>query len=809
MKFFKKTLFFFILLCTPASHVFCQQRVSGRVYDNAGEPLEGVNVLLLRAADSSMVGAALSATGGTFSINAALPGNYLLSFSYSGFVTFYQEVTLEEKALVAIKDVMLQPADHLLDAVTVTAHKPLFEQQVDRLVVNVRNSITSVGGTVLSVLQRSPGVLLDRQSGTISLNGKTGVQVMINGKMRYMPADALIAMLEGMSADNVEKIELISTPPARYDAGGNAGYIHIVLVKNPNEGFNGNISLTLAAFHGTFPMANADFNYRRKKSNLYGSLGSSRWAQQLAFKNYRRINQPDKLTESEATSHRDPFRFNNNLNLGYDYTLNKRTTIGALFSGYNNQWKMSAANTSSAFINHRPDSVITLDIHEVNHWKNFTGNINLQHQPDEKQEISINIDYLIYDNKNPTRYQNDYYNGKGEFAESRNLFSNKHTVIRMLPAQVDYKGKISDKASFESGLKAVFNSFTNDVAVEWLQNGNRIPDPEFSADYTSEEKIGAAYFSANWQAGSKNTFQAGLRYEYTSTNLGTALKKNIIDRKYGEWFPTLYWSRILNSQQQLTLAYNRRINRPSFNDLAPFIIFVDPNTFMSGNSALQPSLSNALKVDYIFRQWVFSAGYTYEKNAISPFQVTMDVARNKQYMTAQNLDYLKTLNGSVTLPITFTSWWRLQALIQVNQQQVRASFTGKANELSIWTGSVSGSQNFTLGKQYAAEVSGHYQTKTLFGVGQLKPLGIVNLAVRKKNTRTGATWIVGVDDIFSGNKLEAIVDVPEEHYYAKGNFQFGKRIFKLTFSYPFGNTSLKDKRSRSTASETERKRMGN
>ncbi|MCD8540027.1 MAG: TonB-dependent receptor, partial [Leadbetterella sp.] len=308
--------------------------------------------MLLMASDSSFVKGSVSDARGTFLLSRIAAGSYLLSFSYSGFSPHFREITVDEKAAVDIKDVIIQPADHLLDAVTVSAYKPLFEQQVDRMVVNVRNSLTSAGGTVLNVLQRSPGILLDQAtSGTLSMNGKSGVQIMINGKMSYLPANALIAMLEGMSADNVEKIELISTPPARYDAGGNAGYIHIILAQNPDEGFNGNISLTTAALYGTSPMVNAHFNYRKGRSNLYGSIGSGRHAQQVFHRNYRRISLPDKITESKTTSHRDPVQFNKNLSLGYDYTLNKRTTFGVLVSGYNNQWTMNAVNESSTLIN--------------------------------------------------------------------------------------------------------------------------------------------------------------------------------------------------------------------------------------------------------------------------------------------------------------------------------------------------------------------------------------------------------------------------------------------------------------------------
>ncbi len=789
------------------TEILAQGRITGVVYDNHQKALEGVNIVLHTVSDSSFLEGAVSQPGGIFLVRIPATGSYLLSFSFAGFTTHYLTLKIQAQADSVLPAIRLQPADKTLENVIITAYKPMFEQKIDRLVVNVKNSITSTGGTVLNVLQRSPGILIDRQSGAISLNGKSGVQVMINGKMSYVPAEALISMLEGMSADNVEKIELISTPPARFDAGGAAGYINIVLIKNPNEGFNGNLSLTMAAFHGTSPMANLDFNYRKKKSNFYGGVGSSRQAQKQFFKNYRRISLTHKTVETNMFSKRDPSQFNNNIRLGYDYEWSKRTTVGVLVSAYNNFWKMNAYNESYTLINNQTDTVARIHNSEKNHWQHAMGNLNLQHRLTDQDEISFNLDYLFYNNVNPTDYRNHFYDGDDLFLYTEQMRSNKRTTIKMLPVQADYKGKIHDKMLVETGLKAVFNRFTNDVDVAHQKDNDWIADTEFSAAYQSRETILAAYFSTHIAANEKNSFQAGLRYEYTNSNLGTVTRPNIIDRKYGEWFPTLYWSHIINSSNSLNLSYTRRINRPSFNDLAPFVSFWDPKTFISGNSELQPSFANTIKADYTFRRFVFSISYAHEKYAIGRFQLSMDTSSNKQYLTAQNLDYLSTLSASMAMPFTLTPWWKLQLAVTLNRQQAKASYTKSVQEVRLLNSTVSGFQNFDLGKQYNLELSGYYQTKMLFGAVVIKPLSMLNMAVRKKFAASGSTLTLGVDNIFSSNAMRVSSDVPEERFLAEGFLQFQKRIFKLTYSFRFGNSSLKEKRKRSTASDEEQKRV--
>jgi hypothetical protein len=453
------------------------------------------------------------------------------------------------------------------------------------------------------------------------------------------------------------------------------------------------------------------------------------------------------------------------------------------------------------------DTSIVIGNNEKNLWKNGTGNINLQHITLKQAEINVNADYLFYDNKNPNQYRNKYFSPEGQSLYDKNATSDKHTIIRILPVQLDYRKKITAKTELELGAKVVFSRFTNDVLVQNQIENVWVPDPEFSANYQLKENIAAEYASANIVASAANTLKTGLRYEYTYSNLGTETRKDIVNRKYGRIFPPVYWAHKIDDKNAINLSYNRRINRPTFNNLAPFLIFMDPNTFLSGNAALQPSISDALKIDYLWKRMSFSASYTYDNNTIADFQNRIDASTNKQYMVAQNLDRTQSVNTTVSLPLSPAKWWSAQLNVVGIWQQVDADDLEAPVTIRQLNYSFSGFQSFTLPKQYSVEISGFFQSPGLFGTARVKSFGMLNLAVQKKFPKSNSTLKLGVDDLFSSMVFRVETGSLSDEVYSSGRLQFSKRFFKLTFSQNFGNKILKDKRMRGTASDAERARV--
>jgi hypothetical protein len=795
-----------ILFILAFQTVHAQVRIRGSVITMAGKSVDGVNVLLLNKTDSVLIRGTVTSGSGVFNFENIKPGSFIVSASFTGFNTWFSKEINVDKEEINIGVIQLVNEDKALTGVTIVTRKPMFEQKIDRMVVNVKNSITSAGGTALEVLEKSPGVVVNRQSNSIGLNGKDGVVVMINGKISRMPSDALVLMLAGMNASNIEKIELITTPPANFDAEGNAGYINIILISNPNKGLNGSFSLTMGYGKGYTPAGSSSFNYRNKKINLFGDYSFTWNNQEQVFNFFRSyINQGVK-TENTTTSLRYPENGAQNARLGIDFQVTPKTVIGVLVSGYNTKWQMTANNTLSIVKNNIRDTTITVLNTELNQWKHVMGNINFFHTIKEGETITADLDYLYYKDNNPNEYSNRYFNGAGTLIGENQTRSSKHTPLNFRVGKIDYKKNISKKVSAEAGVKLALSQFSNDVSVENGGPNNWVKDPELTAEYKLKEDIAAVYTAFSIEASAKTSLKLGLRYEYTTSNLGSDKQQNIVDRKYGRLFPSLFLTRKLDDKNSINLSYSRRITRPTFKDMAPFVIFVDPYTFFSGNSGLQPAFSNILKTDWLYKNFVLSVSFTKEDGSIANFQPKLS-KDNKQIYAAENLDNIKTVNISISIPFIITKWWNMQNNIQGNWQQLNASYSKGLFSVEQKNFSFNSSQNFTLPKNYSVELSGFYQSKGLFGATVTRSIGMANFGLQKRFGENNNKLRFAVTNLFDGGMIRGLTDIPAENIYVNLNLRFSQRTFKLTYSQSFGNKKLNEKRNRTSASAEEQRRM--
>ncbi len=401
------TLIFILGYCS----LFSQSTVSGNLKDTKGGTLSYANVLLLNAADSSFVIGTTSDETGQFSLSTEKDGNYILNVSMIGYTSYYSEVfTLDASNKTKnFSNLTLEEGGVKLGTVEVTATKPLFERKIDRMVINLQNRVVSAGATALEVLERAPGVIVDRNSNSISMLGKDGVNVMINGRLTYMPNDALVQFLEGMNADNIISIELITTPPARFDAEGNAGYINILLKKNPFDGLNGNYALTAGYGRGEVLNGSLNFNYRKNRVNIFGGYTYFRNTQDQTFEFESRYGTGAELIESTTFSPRDPNQNNHNGRIGLDYEIKEKTTVGVLFAGYDNRWNMNVENIGT-FTSPSVDSFSNILITEDNNWQHYQANFNLAHEFKDGGKLNVDLDYLFYTNENPSNYDLSFSN---------------------------------------------------------------------------------------------------------------------------------------------------------------------------------------------------------------------------------------------------------------------------------------------------------------------------------------------------------------------------------------------------------------
>lgn len=782
--------------------------LTGRLTDANGVGLTYANILVLQPSDSILVRGTVTLEDGFYRIENLNNGNYVIMASMVGYQSTYSS-TIQLISDYKMPTLVLNEGE-ALDEVIVEATKPLYQQKVDRMVINVENSIVSAGGSALEILERSPGVIVDRQSNSISVIGKNGVVVMINGKINYLPGSAVVQLLDGMSASNIQSIELITTPPANFDAEGNAGYINIVLKERTDVGLNGSFSLSYGlGGHGYVTSNNINFNYRKNKVNIFGNYSYSSTAQrQIFYFNQVQVTNNDVFSKETETV-RDPQKPVQNIRIGVDYEITDKTIIGLILNAVSDKHSMEGAMTNSrSATNGTPTEFIELQTDEVNHWKHFDANFNIMHHFSKNKYINFDALYLVYEDNNPIDYLTKYYDGNNDFLYDELTRSRKLTPIKRWVNNFDYSNQINDKVKFETGVKAAFSIFDNDVSVENLEENEWVFDPTLTNKSDLSENIYAAYIAADYIMNDKWSSKIGLRYEYTDTQLITNTEGTVVDRKYGDFFPTFFLNRKFSDDLNMNLSYNKRITRPTFTQMAPFVIMWDPNIFTTGNVEIQPSISNSIKFDINYKSAILSIQYTLQDSPIARFQVTYDDLNDRLILRSENYDQSKLFSTTIGAPFKLTIWWRTQNNLTFSYQEISGVDSDKTFFiLSNSSFRINSTSVFKITDNIRAEISALYQGPQYTGTSKFDNFYKIDIGVQKTFSNDWGSLQLGIDDVFDSYKFNRITNIQNQNMEVVSNFKFSHRTFKFTYSRSFGNSKLKSAREREARAAQERRRI--
>ncbi len=805
MKQFTCTVLFILGVYTS----LCQSntQLSGKIISAADKPLISATIRLLHSKDSSLAKTAITGNGGYFKMIGIRPGRYFLSASSVGYAkSTSPEFDIAEGQQYTAPEIKLFQNATTLSGITIQAKKPMIEVRADKTVFNVENSINATGSNAFELLEKSPGVSVDKDD-NISMQGKNGVKIYIDGKPTTMSGSDLAAYLRSINSADIESIEMITNPSAKYDAAGNAGIINIRLKKNKNYGANGNVATGIN--FGNTPKYNnsLSLNYRNKKINLFSNYSNDFGRSRNVFNLYR--------VQNDTTYNQHSFNINNdntnNIKAGIDYTINSKNIVGAMVTG--NFYYGSSYTNSNTVISPDNTGIPAKILYASNTLpgtrNNIDYNINYHFADTSGRELDADADIITFA-RTGSSYQPNYYRtpDTGDLLDQAIYRNNTPTDIDIYTAKIDYEQRFF-KGKLGYGGKITDVQTKNTFDFYDVYGSTEVKDPNLSNKFNYDEDVKALYVNYNRPLNQKTTLQAGVRMENTQSkgDLVSELAQpdDIVKRSYTNFFPSGALTYTLNPKNTLNLSYSRRIDRPAYQQLNPFEDKLDELTYQKGNPFLNPQYTNSFQLSHTFLyRYVTSLSYSHIKDY---FAQIIDTMGNASFITTKNLATQNIYSLNISAPVTVTKWWSAFATFNGYHSQYLANFgPGQVINLKVDAFSVYAQQTFSVKKGPSFELSSFYNSPTVWGgTFKSKGLGFIDFGVQQKVLKNAGTIKVSFTDVFNSLHWQGTSNYGGSYLVASGHPE--SQQLKINFSYRFGNSQVKAARQRKGSLEEESKRL--
>ncbi len=781
-----------LILALALNGIFAQAQktaVQGKIIDKNMRAVKAVSVSLLNTKDSSIVQTVITDDSGIFLIENKSGGNFLISTSALGHQkTYSSKFIIIENKIFSLKDLIILPIDKTLENVSVVAKKPFIERKLDKTVINVEASITSAGSTAMEVLEKSPGVSVDKD-GKISLKGKQGVIILIDGKQTYMGEQDLANYLQAMPAANLDQIELMPNPSAKYDASGNSGVINIKTKRNKQKGFNGSVKNTLAVGKYLRTFNTINLNYKNGKFNIFSTFGVNQRKsfQQLDInrKYYDANKNLNAIFDQTATFIRS--NNNNNAKIGLDFYATKKTTLGILFNGSISPSAQDGKNISYLKnANAVTNSILSSNSTDKEKWKNMGFNFNLRHVFDSTgKELTVDVDALQYKSLHDQYFQSENYTALWVKQSSEELTSTLPAIIKVYSVKVDYVHPFKSGLKMETGIKTSFVNTDNVADYFNVIGGAHVVDNDKTNQFKYKENINAAYvnFSKEFK---KWSLQTGLRLEntnYKGNQFGNPVKPDsTFNKSYTGLFPTMFAGYKLNDKNQFGFSFGRRISRPDYESLNPFIFFIDKYTYESGNPFLKPMYANVFELSHTYNKFLTSNfNYTHSKDMFNEY---FEQSGYATIVKQNNYGSIDDISFSLNAELKPAKWWTMMPYAEFNYNKVNSQLYGFELKTSGTGFSSNINNQFSLKNGWSAELSGFYRSKIKRGQFEIASMNQISTGVSKQILNNKGSLKLNVGDIFNSGRQKGVVNI--QNTVAAFAQRRDSRNIGITFNYRFG-----------------------
>lgn len=765
--------------------------ISGKIMSDKNENVANAIVYLVDSSQK-LAKTEYSDENGQFLFQNVSKEMYQIKIVENG-KTRHESELFEAVQNLELPPIVLKADVQNLDEVVITKTKPYIERQDGKMILNVESSITAAGSSAFEVLEKAPGINVDNND-NISLRGKGGILVQIDGKAIQMTGTDLANYLRGIPSGAIDKIEFITNPSSKYDAAGSS-IINIRMKKDKRKGTNG--SITTAYGQGRYPKNNnsLSLNHRNKDINIFGNYN---FAYRESFSELildRRFYNDGNFTSAYEQDNFLKTNFRNHIGkIGVDFFASKKHTFGIVANVVSNRYNPTGKNASDVFdeTNSQTSRFLTNN-NSRNNFKNHSVNLNHKYAIDTLgTEWTTDFDYANYDNKTGQNFITRYFDlNNVEYQNPYLLNGDIKGDLDIYSLKTDFVKTLKNNVKIETGLKTSYVKADNNLKFYDVSSGIPVFDPTKSNHFIYKENINAAYINASKQFGKWSTY-LGFRIENTNITGEQLVDNTSFTNNYTQLFPSAFLSYAFNDNNSLEFNYSRRISRPSYDQLNPFKFFLDPTTYKEGNPYLKPQTTHSFEITHILNQNIFTTlNFSRTTDNITG---VIAPAENNQQLTVQtdkNLNTADIYGLFIIVPVKVAKWWDIansfnsyygsySGTVAGTTLKNRGNFTFNCNSVN----------NFKIGNGYAAEVTGNYRAREIYAFMDVDPIWYVNLGVQKKFKNS--TLKLAVNDVFYTNRTTA--DTEFTNY--KEHFKVSRetRVAVLSYTYNFGNSNANDRR---------------